>query len=445
MNVLRARSRVWCVLWLVGAVVAGSCGGGGGEPRVASLDPAASTGESDSSTLVASDVLVYEDDSGSGVSSRATAATGSLASTAAAATSATAAGPTLPPVSARVVASSCDAVEAVKTWPIARQAAQLVMPGVPSASLGRAAEIVAELGLGGILVLDGNNANLAAGIAAVKAATDPAPFVAVDEEGGRVQRLKALTGRLPSARDMAGANSAEQVRAIAVEHGKKMAALGFTMDMAPVLDLNSGSASGPIGDRAFSADPAIAAQYGRAFADGLWESGVVPVLKHFPGIGSLGADTHVELPVGPDVATLRSRDLEAFRLATQSYPGAVMVAHVVIPDLTGELPASTSYRAITELLRGEFGFSGLIISDSLSMGAITTRWEIPQAAEHALAAGSDVALIASAGADLQTARATVNRIVDAVVAGRIPADALATSVARVLITKGLDPCVAVAP
>lgn len=416
---------------IVFALVA-ACGRGGGESRTSST-PAKSSQPGSALAAQESDSLVYEaDDSEVAAASTSTRAA-PTAVTKALTTSSSASGS----ATARAV---CDVIAAVKAWPLARQAGQLVMPGVPSASLAEAARLVGELGLGGILVLDASSPGLADGIKAVKAATNPVPLIAVDEEGGRVQRLKGLIGRVPSARDLANSNSPEQVRAVAAAHGQKMAALGFNMDMAPVVDVNSGPANGPIGDRAFSADPAVAAAYGRAFADGLLDAGVVPVLKHFPGIGSLGADTHVELPVGPDLATLRSRDLEAFRLATRSYAGAVMVAHVVIPDMTGELPASVSYRAVTELLRGELGFTGLVISDSLSMGAITTRWDIPQAAEHALAAGSDIALIASAGKDFATARATVNRIVDAVTAGRIPADALAASVARVLFAKGLNPC-----
>ncbi|WP_426718603.1 glycoside hydrolase family 3 N-terminal domain-containing protein [Corynebacterium auriscanis] len=143
--------------------------------------------------------------------------------------------------------------------------------------------------------------------------------ISVDEEGGEVQRLSGIIGKLPSPREMAATMTPQQVRAMMAEHGRKLRALGVTVDFAPVLDLGGAqdiSANG-IGSRAFSADPRVVATYGRAYADGLRDAGIVPVFKHFPGHGHVKGDSHLGTVVSPPLSVMENQDLLPFRqLAT---------------------------------------------------------------------------------------------------------------------------------
>jgi beta-N-acetylhexosaminidase len=162
--------------------------------------------------------------------------------------------------------------------------------------------------------------------------------VSVDEEGGQVQRLGSVIGDLPSARELAETMSPEEVRGIYAEHGRKMGELGITMDFAPVVDLAGGESisDNAIGDRAFSDDPGVVSDYGRAAVDGLLDAGVTPVIKHFPGHGHATGDSHEGTVTTPPVGEMGA-DLAPFAELSQIPGVAVMVGHVQTPGLdTGD-------------------------------------------------------------------------------------------------------------
>src|ERR1700754_1990239 len=217
--------------------------------------------------------------------------------------------------------------------------------------------------------------------------------VAVDDEGGRVQRIDALDGNMPSARAMAQLNP-QRVRELGLERGRAQLAHGITMNLAPTVDLGGQPAGAVIGDRSFGEDPPQVAAYAAAFVEGQHEAGVVTVLKHFPGHGRADGDSHAGRVTTPPLADLRTDDLRPY--ATLLGPGGpladgrtgVLVGHLDVPGLTEDLPSSLSPQ-VYALLRNEIGFDGLVLTDDLgAMDAITDAFSLPEAVERALAAGA---------------------------------------------------------
>lgn len=224
------------------------------------------------------------------------------------------------------------------------------------------------------------------------------PFeVSIDAEGGRVQRQPALFGSVPSPREIASTKSPEEARAIAQHLGQGLSAKGITVDFAPVLDVDNGASNGAIGDRSFSADPAVAATYGAAFARGLNDAGVRPVYKHFPGHGRASGDSHFQDVTSPPLEDVKRVDLAPYGPALREAPGAVMVGHVRVPGLGDASPSSINPAAYALLRSGDYPggepYRGVIYTDDLSgMRAITNRMGTPAAVLASLKAGADCAL-----------------------------------------------------
>lgn len=287
--------------------------------------------------------------------------------------------------------AACWSAASVEALPIRQQVGQLFMVGVPIAQAPRAVALIRDNSLAGVLVRGNPTVRQKPLIRSiVDAPSLVPPFVAVDEEGGRVQHLASLLGKLPSAAKMTATLTPDKVRALTKKHGIGMRALGFNMDFGPVVDL-AGPPNNGIGDRAFSADPGVVSAYGQAFAQGLNDAGVYPVLKHFPGHGRASGDTHNMGAYTPEIASLRGADLIPFRNVFRSTRAGVMMSHLQIPDF-GKAPASLSPEIIDDLLRKELGFEGLIVTDSLSMWAIRYHYDGAKAAELSLRAGADLLL-----------------------------------------------------
>ena len=225
---------------------------------------------------------------------------------------------------------------------------------------------------------------------------DPRAPILIDQEGGRVARLKPPHWdlRLPAARfgavyahDRETAREATYLNARLIAHD--LAGLGLNVDCLPVLDVPQPGAHDIIGDRAFAADPAIIIDLGRAQIEGLLDGGVLPVMKHIPGHGRAGSDSHLELPrvnTGPE--ELSAVDFVTFR-SLDTCPMA-MTAHVVYESIDPQRPATTSPKVIRDVIRGEIGFDGLLMSDDLSMKALDGPLNVR--ARAALFAGCDVVL-----------------------------------------------------
>ncbi len=338
---------------------------------------------------------------------------------------------------------ACSPAQVVAAWPLRRQVSQLLFggiqtdPGADPDPLGTAQAAVADGAVGGLNFLGNNPTVYSDGqLTAVREAAGAIPpFLAIDQEGGRVQRLRDIFGDQPSARVMGATFSPAQVRRLGRQTGEYMAALGFDMDLAPVVDVSAQPDDAVAGDRSFAGNPVAVTRYAGAFADGLRGAGVIPVLKHFPGLGSATGNTDVEPATTPPLDQVRRVDLVPYRTLARDEPVAVMMASAVVPGLTDGQPAGLSKPAV-DLLRDDVGFDGVVMTDSLSGAAITDTMTVPEAAERALAAGVDMVLWDSTA----EADAIRDRIVSAVRTGRIPAAQIAGSVARVLELKAYDPC-----
>lgn len=227
--------------------------------------------------------------------------------------------------------------------------------------------------------------------AIMHAALPATAFVGVDQEGGRVCRLDAPVLGLPPMRAL-GARADEQlVRRAARLLGRQLCALGFNVNFAPVLDVDTRADNPIIGDRSFSADPDVVTRLGAAFAAGLDDAGLLGCGKHFPGHGDTALDSHLALPcVAHAAARLRSVELVPFARLASSLP-TLMTAHVLYPGLDPDRPATLSHRICSELLRQELGFRGLLFSDDLEMRALSGTVE--ERAVQAVQAGCDVLIV----------------------------------------------------
>lgn len=216
-------------------------------------------------------------------------------------------------------------------------------------------------------------------------------LISVDQEGGRVQRVREPATRWPAMRTVGAArrHTAAVSRAMAIE----LRAMGFHLNFAPVADVDSNPDNPVIGDRSFSRSAEEVAEHVVAFLQAHQAEHVIACAKHFPGHGDTSTDSHLELPcVEEELPRLLTRELVPFRAAVQAGVGAVMTAHVVFPALDEGLPATLSPRVVPELLRAQLGYDGVVISDDMEMKAVHGRWEVEQQVRLATDATIDLLL-----------------------------------------------------
>jgi beta-N-acetylhexosaminidase len=255
--------------------------------------------------------------------------------------------------------------------------------------------------------------------------------ILIDQEGGRVARLRPPTWRRAPAAGRFGAlathdteTAVEAARLNARLMGRELADLGITVDCAPVLDLQFAGASNVVGDRGFATDPELVARLGRAVCEGLLAAGITPVLKHMPGHGRALVDSHHALPeVDAPLDVLRQTDFVPFRrLADMPW---AMTSHVLYKAIDAERPATTSPIVINDIIRGEIGFKGVLVSDDLSMEAL--RGDLSDRTRRARAAGCDLALHCNGRLDEMRAVAKAAGSISAATAERLVRAATATT------------------
>jgi beta-N-acetylhexosaminidase len=320
--------------------------------------------------------------------------------------------------------------------PIQVRAATVLAVGIGAATTADAplAAAVTAAGVGGVILLGPNVVDVGQVRALIEGLRRQAPhglLVAVDEEGGRVSRLRSIIGPTPSARAL-GRRPLAEIADVGAERGATLRDLGFDLVLAPVADADGGPVGGAIGDRAFGETPAEAGPRAGAFAEGLRRAGVAATAKHFPGQGGL-ADSHDGQVVLDDTLDeLRTAAASAFRPVIDAGIPAVMMSHVTFSAL-GPRPASMEPGAY-RLLRS-MGFDGAAITDAIGMEAVLERWSLPEGAVLALIAGADLVL-ATPGDKVAAMR---DAVVAAVADGRLPEARLDEAVARVLALRGDDP------
>jgi beta-N-acetylhexosaminidase len=315
-----------------------------------------------------------------------------------------------------------------------RQIGQLAVVGFEGTTLPDEVRALArEFDLGGLILFARNveAPEQVAGIAveAQQLAHELPLWVGVDQEGGRVARLKRPLTEWPPMATLGRADDVGLATRFAAAIARELLAVGFSIDFAPVLDVLTQPKNPAIGDRALGQVADTVARLGAAIVRTLQESGLAACGKHFPGHGDTSVDSHLDLPLvehPPD--RLRAIDFVPFRAAIEAGVAAIMTGHLLVPSLDEANPATLSRRIVSGILRGELGFDGLVFTDDLTMKAISGRVTRERAIVSAIDAGCDVALLC--GTDVAAHAAALEALVRAVERDEIPWTRVEDALAR---------------
>jgi beta-N-acetylhexosaminidase len=294
-------------------------------------------------------------------------------------------------------------------------------------------KLVAEFDLGGVIYFARNIveprqvAELSREVAAL--AIEWPLWISVDQEGGRVARLKRPFTEWPPAITLGRSGSEQLAERFAAALAAELTAVGINLDYAPVLDVHTNPANPIIGDRALAERADVAATLGRAVIRGLQRAGVAACGKHFPGHGDTSRDSHEELPiVEHDPRRLEEVELVPFRAAIEERVATVMTAHVLVPALDAERPASLSPRIVTTMLKDAMKFDGVVLSDDLGMKAISATTSLGEATVDAIGAGCDAVLLCNNTIDEQVM--ALETLIRAAESGRLKPSRLDDALAR---------------
>ncbi len=289
---------------------------------------------------------------------------------------------------------------------------------------------------GGFILFKSNIANYEQTnnfLSAIKSTNDIGMITAVDQEGGRVQRLDERVGfeKYPPMAEIGKTMDETKAFELGQKMGKELKEIGIDMDMAPVLDIFSNPQNKVIADRAFGTDSETVKKMSLAYADGLSSQQIISVGKHFPGHGDTSKDSHIELPViEKSIEELKAMELIPFIEAVKRKLPGIMVAHIAVPKITGNnTPSSLSQVMINDLLRTELGYNGLIMPDSLKMKGLTNYFTSEDIYLRCISSGNDILLMPQ---DISVAYNTIYQNIDS---GIIPIERIDASVYRILSTK----------
>jgi beta-N-acetylhexosaminidase len=315
-----------------------------------------------------------------------------------------------------------------------REIGQLLIAGFDGHQISAELQSLArEFGLGGVILFARNIVEpeqvAEAAFEASRMVQALPPWVSVDQEGGRVARLKAPFTEWPPMATLGRSGDVKLAERFARALAAELKAVGITLDYAPVLDIHTNPKNPVIGDRALAEKAEEVARLGSAIVRALQGEGIAACGKHFPGHGDTSADSHFELPLvehPPD--RIRRVECVPFKAAIEAGVATIMTAHVLVPALDEERPASLSKTIITDLLRRELGYPGVILSDDLEMKAIAAGYKVPEAAVMAIEAGCDGVLICSG--DHATQAAALEALIHAVEQERIPYSRIEDALSR---------------
>ncbi|NUR92164.1 MAG: glycoside hydrolase family 3 protein, partial [Nonomuraea sp.] len=285
-------------------------------------------------------------------------------------------------------------------------------------------------GLGGVVLFARND--IGEQVVRSVRAENPGAVVAIDEEGGVVTRLEVLAGSsFPGNRALGVVDDVGLTERVGRQIGRMLAELDISLDYAPSADVNANPENPVIGVRSFGPDPDLVARHTVAYVAGVQGAGVAACAKHFPGHGDTVTDSHLALPtVHVPRAVLDERDLPPFRAAIANGVRSIMSGHLLVPALDPKMPATLSSAALTDLLRGELGFDGMLVTDAIEMKAVAAMFSPGEIAVRALAAGADAICVGVTDED--GLRELRDAIVDAVRAGVLKEERLAEAAGRVL-------------
>lgn len=331
--------------------------------------------------------------------------------------------------------------EIIKNMTLEEKIGQMVMVGIDGyTNDAHSTEMIENFHVGGFILFKNNIKNTEQAQSLINSLKDKNSntssiplFFSVDEEGGRVSRMPDEFVKLPSNKVIGSRNNPDFSFEIGKVIGKEIRSLGFNMDFAPVLDVNSNPKNPVIGDRSFGNSAQLVSLLGVKTMQGLGSQNVISVVKHFPGHGDTSVDSHVGLPVvNNGMERLKKLELVPFENAIKNNADVIMVAHILLPKIDAQNPASFSKAIITDLLRNEMNYNGLVITDDLTMGAITKNYKIEDAAIKAVNAGSNIILVCH---DYEKQASVIKALKAAVENGDIPAEKVYESVYKILSLK----------
>lgn len=318
---------------------------------------------------------------------------------------------------------------------------QLIIVGLDGTEMnGFAQKMIQDYKVGGFILFKDNIKNAQQTLALLNdlkqtnAGNNAIPlWLSVDQEGGRVSRLSSEFTKFPAAKDVAAADSLSYTNGIGKALGTALKALGFNLDFAPVLDINSNPKNPVIGDRSYGSTPDKVTAHGLETINGITAEGVAAVVKHFPGHGDTSVDSHYDLPlVHKTLEELEKFELIPFKEAIEQDVDAIMVAHLLMKNLDANHPASISEAIINDLLREKLGYDGVVITDDMTMAGLLNGNKIGEASVAAVKAGTDIILVSH---EEKLRIEAIEALRQAVQSGAIPEERLNKSVYRVLSLK----------
>ncbi|WP_088040562.1 beta-N-acetylhexosaminidase [Bacillus sp. EAC] len=339
-----------------------------------------------------------------------------------------------------IIVSKSDSIQdEVNKLTLKEKIGQMIIAGFDGTTSINASDLIKNYKLGGFIFFGTNIkspsqlVNLTNDIKTLNKTNKVPLFISVDQEGGRVNRMPSTVLNTPSARTIGNKNNAKYAFNIGNMISKELSSFGFNTDFSPVLDIQSNPKNTVIGDRSFGSNSSVVSKMGESMMEGIRKGNTIPVIKHFPGHGDTSVDSHLELPiVNKNLSSLKKFELIPFNNAIKNHADMVMVAHILVKKVDSKYPASMSKTVITDLLRKQYGFNGVVITDDMSMGAIGKHYNLGNAAVMSINAGSNIILI---GHGKENVRTIYNSLYTAVKNHKISEDTINKSVYKILTLK----------
>ncbi|MFY9613423.1 MAG: beta-N-acetylhexosaminidase [Tissierellaceae bacterium] len=346
----------------------------------------------------------------------------------------------------QVISTACKSLEEDKiqdkldSMTLEEKAGQLLIVGFKGTFLNdRTKSYINDLKVGGLILFDrnieskGQIIGLVEEIKGSNAEEDIPLFLCIDEEGGSISRLPKEYRRLPDPFQIGETNDVDIAFQFGQLLGNRVKGLGLNLNFAPVLDIHSNPDNPVIGKRAYGTNPERVSDIGLEVAKGIRNSSIIPAVKHFPGHGDTSTDSYLELPIiDKSLEELRNFELIPFEDAIENNIEMIMMAHILLPSLDKDYPATLSKKIVHDLLRDEMGYEGVIVSDDMTMGAIVNNFTLEDACIDFLKAGGDILLVCH-GED--NPRIVFDKIIEAVEIGELSMEEIDEKVYRILELK----------
>ncbi|GFZ88521.1 hypothetical protein GCM10010978_30100 [Compostibacillus humi] len=329
--------------------------------------------------------------------------------------------------------------EVIENMSVEEKIGQMIFSSISGTELGAEEEkLIHQYKVGGIIVNKKNITSPSQMVAYMNSLKEENKnnvplFFGIDQEGGRIAKLPGDLRAIPSHFEIGKQNDPSFALEIGTVLGKLVNSFGFNVNFAPVLDINSNPENPVIGDRSFGINPDVVSKLGIQMMKGIQGENIIPAIKHFPGHGDTSVDSHVELPVvQKTVAELEQMELIPFKQAIAEGADMVMIAHILLPSIDPKFPSSMSETIITELLREKIGFDGVVITDDMTMEAITNSFDIGKASVMSVKAGADIVMVAH---EFENVVKAITALTTAVENGEITEERIDQSVERILKLK----------